>query len=373
MDTKKQLTIDEVADIFRATPRTINSYIEEGLIPSTKIDDSSHIFLEELAQKLGVKDFNEPFITSKEAQEFLESNKIFDAAFCKKEGIPFYRLSNSKETKLLFRKSELEIWKNRRDELSLEYDPIMLSDIHRDNLLKYAWHVVKKILFHLPERDAEIYDLFLCGATLEEVAIKSDFSKLRVKQIIEKSTRELSFFAMEFSKIIKLYLESGLSIDEISEFIKNYSYKVSEINKKEKTLLILKEEFVNFLEKEMSDDFVSEKTNPILKKKLRDFDLSVRALNCLKAAEVETLEELCSFEKNDLLKFRNFGKKAMSEIVKFVEEENGFSFGMTSNQANKKAQEIIAKNSIPDLIKKAGYVKIEDEETLHLHGYVRIK
>ena len=56
-------------------------------------------------------------------------------------------------------------------------------------------------------------------------------------------------------------------------------------------------------------------------------DLSVRALNCLKAADVETLGDLVSFNKNDLLKFRNFGKKSLTEIQELVKSK-GLSFGM---------------------------------------------
>jgi len=52
----------------------------------------------------------------------------------------------------------------------------------------------------------------------------------------------------------------------------------------------------------------------LLKTKLIDMDLSVRALNCLKAAEVDTLGDLVSFNKNDLMKFRNFGKKSLTEL-----------------------------------------------------------
>ena len=52
----------------------------------------------------------------------------------------------------------------------------------------------------------------------------------------------------------------------------------------------------------------------VLKQKLSDMNLSVRALNCLKAADVETLGDLVQFNKNDLLKFRNFGKKSLTEL-----------------------------------------------------------
>jgi DNA-directed RNA polymerase subunit alpha len=65
----------------------------------------------------------------------------------------------------------------------------------------------------------------------------------------------------------------------------------------------------------------------LLKTKLIDMDLSVRALNCLKAADVETLGELVQFNKNDLLKFRNFGKKSLTELDELVESK-GLNFGM---------------------------------------------
>lgn len=66
----------------------------------------------------------------------------------------------------------------------------------------------------------------------------------------------------------------------------------------------------------------------ILKKKLTDMDLSVRALNCLKSAEVETLGELVAYNKADLLKFRNFGRKSLSELENLVKSE-GLEFGMS--------------------------------------------
>ncbi len=65
----------------------------------------------------------------------------------------------------------------------------------------------------------------------------------------------------------------------------------------------------------------------LLKSKLTDMDLSVRALNCLKSAEVETLGELVVFNKNDLLKFRNFGKKSLTELDELLASLN-LSFGM---------------------------------------------
>jgi len=65
----------------------------------------------------------------------------------------------------------------------------------------------------------------------------------------------------------------------------------------------------------------------LLTTKLVDLDLSVRALNCLKAADVETLGDLVSYNKSDLLKFRNFGKKSLTELEELVRAKN-LTFGM---------------------------------------------
>lgn len=82
-------------------------------------------------------------------------------------------------------------------------------------------------------------------------------------------------------------------------------------------------------EKSVTEEFdeSSLHTRQLLKTKLVDLDLSVRALNCLKAADVETLGDLVQFNKNDLLKFRNFGKKSLTELEDLVKNK-GLEFGM---------------------------------------------
>ncbi len=82
-------------------------------------------------------------------------------------------------------------------------------------------------------------------------------------------------------------------------------------------------------EKSVADEFdeSSLHTRQLLKTKLVDLNLSVRALNCLKAAEIDTLGSLVQFQKNDLLKFRNFGKKSLDEIDTLIKTK-GLNFGM---------------------------------------------
>lgn len=83
------------------------------------------------------------------------------------------------------------------------------------------------------------------------------------------------------------------------------------------------------MEKSETEEFdeTSLHMRQLLKTKLIDMDLSVRALNCLKTADVETLGELVSYNKSDLLKFRNFGKKSLTELEDLVEAK-GLHFGM---------------------------------------------
>ena len=71
----------------------------------------------------------------------------------------------------------------------------------------------------------------------------------------------------------------------------------------------------------------------LLNNKLTDQDLSVRAINCLKAADIETFADLVSHQKSELMKFRNFGKKSMTEIEELV-NKHGLKFGMDISKYN---------------------------------------
>jgi DNA-directed RNA polymerase subunit alpha len=91
--------------------------------------------------------------------------------------------------------------------------------------------------------------------------------------------------------------------------------------------MLFSDEKIN-LETDSVDDFDEDTLHmrQLLKTELTDFGLSVRALNCLKTAEVFTLGELVSFKKSDMLKFRNFGKKSLTELEELIDEK-GLHFG----------------------------------------------
>ena len=96
-------------------------------------------------------------------------------------------------------------------------------------------------------------------------------------------------------------------------------------------LMIITDENITFDNKEdRKEDVVDEQMlqlRKVLKTPLEDLDLSVRAFNCLKAAKINSLSELVQYEQEDLMKFRNFGQKSLSEIEQVL-HERGLSFGM---------------------------------------------
>jgi DNA-directed RNA polymerase subunit alpha len=96
-------------------------------------------------------------------------------------------------------------------------------------------------------------------------------------------------------------------------------------------LMLITDEYIAFDQGVVKEDNVVDEhmlhMRKLLKTSLEDLDLSVRAYNCLKAAKINTLQELVRYDTNELLKFRNFGRKSLVEIEELLHEK-GLSFGM---------------------------------------------
>jgi DNA-binding CsgD family transcriptional regulator len=340
----KKLTLDEVAKILCTSVRTVKSYVAQGLLPLISIFENEYIDFEGLAERLGVKDFNEPFIATAEARESIAIDNL-TAEVCKKKGIPFYRLKNSGGVVLLFRKSELEIWKNRYDELILEYNPTMLNDIHRDNLLRTSWYLVEYASWSIAPRERDILARFMRGKSCKEIGGEFDLTPNRIREILSKAVRRMK----HTSRLLKILRGlndveasewSFLEVDErveqlknllefekkLSEREKNLSEKEADLSKREgrnnskiRTLCnLLKDEESK---KIVADFFLDRNFNPssdIIKRKIVDCDFSYRALNALTSSGITTIGELISYTRRDLIKFNNLGEKTADEIVDYV-------------------------------------------------------
>ena len=204
----------------------------------------------------------------------------------------------------------------------------------------------------------------------------SNFQVLNPEHIICELDKKITF-EMEFTiskgrgyvpaeeNIIEEKSVGTIAIDSIFTPIKNVNYNIEDYRVGQKTdfeklnlnittdgsiepkqalteaskiliqhFMLFSDEKIN-LEEDIVEEFDEDTLHmrQLLKTELTEFGLSVRALNCLKTAEVFTLGELVSFKKSDMLKFRNFGKKSLSELEELIAEK-GLTFGFDISKYN---------------------------------------
>ena len=149
-------------------------------------------------------------------------------------------------------------------------------------------------------------------------------------------TRAHQLFARFFKKLVNVKRELEVKdarIANLSENVINLTEALKERNYQVEVLSlavkngVIKEDINVDLDLEFNDFCVHE----MFRERLVDYDLSVRALNCLKAAEIETLEDLVRCRRKDLLKVRNFGKKSLNELDDFLEQRKLY-WSMTDEQ-----------------------------------------
>ena len=156
--------------------------------------------------------------------------------------------------------------------------------------------------------------------TVNQIAIDSIYTPIRnVKYTVEPFRVEQK---TDYDKLV-LEITTDGSIhpkDALKEAAKILIYHFMLFSDEKITI----EDTANMENEEFDEEVLH--MRQLLKTRLVDMNLSVRALNCLKAADVETLGDLVQFNKNDLLKFRNFGKKSLTELDDLLESLN-LSFG----------------------------------------------
>ena len=241
---------------------------------------------------------------------------------------------------------------------------------------------LKKIRFkqQIEDENSEIAMIKVSGQksiTAADVANGlSNFQVLNPEQIVCNMDKKVSFEMEIFIEKGRGYVPAEdnlkedtvlgtIAIDSIFTPIKNVKYDVEDYRVEQKTDFeklnihlvtdgsitpkdalteaskILIQHFMLFSDekitfgKDLEDEFDEDTLHmrQLLKSKLSDLGLSVRALNCLKTAEVQTLGELVSFNKSDLLKFRNFGKKSLTELEALVDDK-GLAFGLDISKYN---------------------------------------
>lgn len=273
----------------------------------------------DLVRKIG-SDFTEPFLNLREAAKHLDMDEETLISYARQNIIPFYSIEKVKGGRKLFKKSELDAYLANPEEVELNGHP------HARNR-GGAFHWLKKLFSEcmaselLPSFLSEREMLVLREVVVNERHYESigkdiGLTRERVRQIFERTLRRIKMNLFRgFQTVLKEHRE--------------YKNKVAELTMKNKVL----EESICVMPKMLGgailQDFneVALNTYKILCSDLSDMDLTVRALNCLKAADIKTMAQLVAYNHKDLLTFRSFGKKSWNEVGDMVKEK-GLRFGM---------------------------------------------
>ena len=170
------------------------------------------------------------------------------------------------------------------------------------NITNLLMSLIPHFVDNLMEREVEIVMLILQGEKISDVAQKLQLTRDRTRQIWEKAIRKMSYFPNE----VRMRDER---IEDLMRTIEDLEARLDQAG---------------------LDKVPHSKAN-LLASSIYDYDFSVRTLNCLRAAEIRTVEDLIKYPRARLLKFRNFGKKALTELDEWL-DENGLAFAQYEDE-----------------------------------------
>lgn len=175
----------------------------------------------------------------------------------------------------------------------------------------------------LCERERSILELLINGRSMRDIHEEYGITRERVCQVVRKAFRKI-YTMRTFSDIRQENKRLLRENKELKNVIKLLGSSTKDTQLEGEPL---SEEMQKAAGRWYIGDGEITTIHSLLSASMSDFNLSVRALNCLKTAEVETLADLLRYDESELLKYRNFGRKSLKELVSFV-EDFGLSFGM---------------------------------------------
>lgn len=173
----------------------------------------------------------------------------------------------------------------------------------------------------LTDREYQILHDLLNGRKLDDIAEKYYLTTSRIQQIVNKAVHKISTMK-SWPKIHKEYKNTLAENARIIVLLENQQAHIKHLE----AMLNINNTDGNGGESAVPG-YTKLELAQLLGRKLVDENLTVRSLNCLKAADIETVSDLVRYSKTDLLKFRNFGKKSLTELDDYLDSLN-LSFGM---------------------------------------------
>ena len=283
------ITRDEAAQLLDVTPQTISNWVEKGIL-------NGHMVGSQLK------------IDKATIEKYFDS--MSDLAFIEK------RVFAAKRD-LQFTEKELE--KNLNDSRSAVHllgkgvPAYLLNEIFISIINACGDDVLK-------EREKTFLTMLLEGSSVKEISDDFGLTYTRIMQVVSHSIRKLST-VKTFSELRKEYkqlLFDNNNYQKIVQSLQNRIKQLESVNNIDSAPVSK----YDYLLGDKGGSFTA-----LLNKRIIDFNLTVRALNCLISADIDTLGDLLKCKKKDLLKFRNFGKKSLSEIEDLLDSMK-LHFGM---------------------------------------------
>lgn len=278
----KLLKATEAAEYLGVTSQTIMNFIERGILHKATISNNRQIYL--YAEELE--------LLSKRADSEIKSIEQL------KQDIREFSLEL--ESKKYNYKKQIESY-TADVESADEYKTYVNGCLTMFHKIAFSQFVKYR-----NKREYEIMEAYFSGATRSEIAKKHDLSTQRIKDLLEMSFRKICHSWKESEYLIKELKERDKEIEKVKSERDSYKSKYEAVQRYEKVKAIE----INLLDN-----------------KVDSYPLSIRAKNCLHAADIITLRDLVKMNRRDLLLFRNFGKVTLNELDKFL-NELGLHFGM---------------------------------------------
>jgi predicted DNA-binding protein YlxM (UPF0122 family) len=201
-----------------------------------------------------------------------------------------------------------------------EVQNLMSYNITYNESFVFRYNLMNKVVLGfakelLSEREANILTmLFKDNMSLDDISEKIYITRVRTTQLLNKATNRIIYRINQLEKMYNLS-NDALSLRTENELLRKQN--------KELYRKFLRNQELNDLKSNTNVQHFLKYGYDIkdLKMSYLDFDLSVRTLNCLKLADILTLEDLLVYKKSDLMKFRNFGKTSLNELCDWLEDK----------------------------------------------------
>lgn len=300
-ENQKLITVAETAVKLGVTSQTIRNYITSGAVKAVKIGNRTYIDKQALGSVL---------------------DQLSDV-----EGMS----RNISRLKGRLAKEETAL---RTRLTGLEAPNSVLYFLNR---VRYSKELMESVVYslgyrHLTDRQLNIAMAFLRGDSPELIASRHGLTRSRIYEIVAKIIREIGK--------VPTYSSLEDTIDEKDKEIEILHSTIEGLRKEVESLRMESER-----KKEMGREFTDEDMEmlKLLNKPLDMFNISVRSLKCLHNADIDTIGDLVEYERTDLLKFRNFGKKSLNELDDVLESLN-LEWGMDFTDLKNRYADYISKN-----------------------------